>query len=208
MNIQNEKNFLLPKDKSNRIVMSKKPKENYIDNAKFLEEIKLHKARVKAHKEAGKNTPPPPINNYIGECILKIAQRMAYRPEFIRYSFVEDMILDAVENALTYFDNFNPDHVGDRSGIVTPFGYFSQITYYAFQRRILKEQKYRYVKNKALEQVLLSVDGETLEEYNPTVNVKVAETAALFIERYEAREKSKKIKREEKKARANVKIQE
>lgn len=174
-----------------------KVKQNYIDNTKFLEEIKVHKAKSKAAKEAGKE--PPRINDYLGECLLKIAQRMSYRPEFIRYSFVEDMVLDAIENMLTYFDNFDPDHVGTRSGIVTPFGYFSQITYYAFQRRILKEQKYRYTKCKILESVFVSVDGETLEEYNPATNMKVAETTATFVERYEAREATKKLKRDEKK---------
>ena len=186
--------------------MAKNPnsKQNYIDNTKFLEEIKKHKAAVKAHKDARKNGPPPKLNDYLGDCILKIAQRLAYRPEFIRYSFVEDMILDAVENAIMYFDNFDPDHVGQRSGIVTPFGYFSQITYYAFQRRILKEQKHRYTKSKVLEHIFTSVDGTTLEEYNPATNLKLAETTSMFVERYEAREKAKKLKRDEKKkARAN-----
>lgn len=174
-----------------------KPKQNYIDNSKFLEEIKLHKIKIKEAKANGQ--PPPKLNNYLGDCLLKIAQRLAFRPEFIRYSFVDDMVLDAIENMCQYFDNFDPDHVGERSGIVTPFGYFSQITYYAFQRRILKEQKYRYTKFKVLENIFSSVDGELLEEYNPSTNLKVAETTSSFVERYEAREKAKKLKRDEKK---------
>lgn len=104
-------------------------------------------------------------------------------------------------NCLQYFDNFDPDHIGTRSGTVTPFGYFSQITYYAFTRRILKEQKYRYTKCKILENVFASVDGEVLEEYNPATNVKVTETTASFVERYEEREMKKKLKRDEKKRR-------
>jgi hypothetical protein len=183
-------------------VSGKKPKQHYIDNTRFLEAIKEHKAKVLAAKEAGRQ--PPKLSEELGDCLLKIAQHMSYRPEFIRYSFVEEMILDAIENMIQYFDNFDPERRGERSGIVTPFGYFSQITYYAFQRRILKEEKFRYTKCKVVENLFVSVDGDTLEEYNPAINTKVAESTAEFVKRYEAREKLKKTRRDEKKARADA----
>lgn len=175
----------------------KKPKEKYIDNEKFLEEIILHKQRLAAAREKG--DPVPRINNYLGECLLKIAERMAYRPEFINYSFVDDMRLDAIENMIQYFDNFNPEIVGKRSGIVTPFGYFSQVAYYAFARRITKEEKYRYTKYKVLENVFISVDGDSLEEYSPQTNSKFADSISDFVKKFEERERKKKLKREEKK---------
>lgn len=102
-------------------------------------------------------------------------------------------------NCIQYFDNFDPDRIGERSGVVSAFGYFSQITYYAFQRRILKEQKYRYTKCKILENFFVSVDGDTLEEYNPTTNIKLTTTTNDFVTKYEDREKAKKLKRDEKK---------
>jgi hypothetical protein len=182
---------------------TKKPKQNYIDNNRFLEEIKTHKARCALAAVEGRL--PPRLNNYLGDCLLKIAEKMAYRPEFIHYSFNEEMKNDAIENMLTYFGNFDPERVGERSGIVTPFGYFSQITYYAFQRRILREEKLRYTKCKVLEHMFVSVDGDTLEEYNPSTNLRMAESVAAFIRRYEDRELKKKQKRDEKKKeRANA----
>lgn len=176
---------------------AKKPKEKYIDNEKFLEEIILHKQKCAVARENG--DPIPRINNYLGECLLKIAERMAYRPEFINYSFVDDMRLDAIENMIQYFDNFNPEIVGKRSGIVTPFGYFSQVAYYAFARRITKEEKYRYTKYKILENVFISVDADSLEEYSPATNSKFADSISDFVKKFEERERKKKLKREEKK---------
>jgi hypothetical protein len=170
----------------------KKKKNEYIDNKKFLEAIIARKEATKKAKEAGIETPP--LTHYLGECILLIAQKMASRPEFNRYSFVNDMVLDAVENALQYFDNFDPEIIGPKSGIVTPFGYFSQITYFAFQRRILKEQKQRYIKCKVMENMVLTVDSAQFDGYNP-----YADTAFEFIEKYEEREKQKKIRREARK---------
>lgn len=182
-----------------------KTKENYIDNKKFLEEIIIYKKKVAEAETNG--APPPQLNRYLGECLLKIAQRMAYRPEFINYSFVEEMVLDSIENMCQYFNNFDPERIGPRSGIVTPFGYFSQIAYYAFQRRIMKEEKQRYTKYKMMENVFISVDGAILEDYNPSSNPKFADTVNTFMAKYEKRERDKKTKREEKKAAANASIE-
>lgn len=170
----------------------KKKKENYIDNKKFLEEIIKHKALVKEAEAKGEL--PPPISNYLGDCILKIGKGMAGRDEFVNYSFINEMISDGVENSLAYFNNFDPERVGERSGIVTPFGYFTQIMYYAFQRRILKEERQRYIKYKVTERFLLEVDNRELEEYSLN-----SDNITRFIKKYEEREKVKKEKREAKK---------
>ena len=94
-------------------------------------------------EEAGNQ--PPPVTNYIGECFLKIATHLSYRPNFINYTYKDEMISDGIENCLQYASNFNPEKSKN------PFAYFTQIIYYAFLRRIQKEKKQTHVKNKVIE---------------------------------------------------------
>ena len=117
--------------------------EHYVDNQRFLEEIsEYQKFRIDA-KDKGEE--PPPCPEYIGECFLKIANRLSYRPNFINYAFREDMISDGIENCVQYMNNFNPEKSKN------PFAYFTQIIYYAFLRRIQKEKKQLEIKGKILE---------------------------------------------------------
>ena len=102
----------------------KKVTQHYVDNKKFLEEMTKFRARVLKSKDSGRKRPM--VTNYIGECFLKIANHLAYRPNFINYTFRDDMISDGVENCLQYMDNFNPEKSKN------PFAYFTQIIYYAF----------------------------------------------------------------------------
>tara|TARA_B100000131_G_scaffold116470_1_gene113426 strand:- start:86 stop:556 length:471 start_codon:yes stop_codon:yes gene_type:complete len=87
----------------------------------------------------------PPVTNYIGECFLKIATHLSYRPNFINYTYRDEMISDGIENCLQYVKNFNPEKSKN------PFAYFTQIIYYAFLRRIAKEKKQSHIKNKMIE---------------------------------------------------------
>ena len=87
----------------------------------------------------------PPVTNYIGECFLKIATHLSYRPNFINYTYRDEMISDGIENCLQYVKNFIPEKSKN------PFAYFTQIIYYAFLRRIAKEKKQSHIKNKMIE---------------------------------------------------------
>ena len=120
--------------------------------------MKDWKAKCEQAKKEGRNRPPP-ISNYIGECFLKIANRLSYRPNFINYTYREEMICDGIENCLQYVHNFNPEKSDN------PFAYFTQIIYYAFLRRIQKEKKQAHVKNKIIENMnvdmfLVQEDGD------------------------------------------------
>ena len=110
-----------------------KKKEHYVSNKEFLVAMKEYKAKcIEAEK---KKKPRPPITDYIGECFLKIANHLSYRPNFINYTYKEDMISDGIENCLQYVSNFDPTKSNN------PFAYFTQIIYYAFIRRIQKEKQ-------------------------------------------------------------------
>jgi DNA-directed RNA polymerase specialized sigma subunit len=121
---------------------SKKSKEHYVSNKDFLAAMIEYKKICKLAKKEG--TIKPPVTDYIGTCFLKIANHLSYRPNFINYTFRDDMISDGIENCLQYLDNFDPDKSNN------PFAYFTQIIYYAFIRRIQKEKKQVTIKNKML----------------------------------------------------------
>jgi hypothetical protein len=125
--------------------MSKKQekKEHYIDNKEFFKEMCEWKKLVDEANDLGESRPP--INSYIGECFMKIAEHLSFKANFINYHYKEEMIGDAIENCIMYAHNFD----GEKSN--NPFSYFTQITYYAFLRRIEKEKKQSYIKFKLLE---------------------------------------------------------
>ena len=140
--------------------MAKKKDENskhYIDNKQFLAAWIEFKKEVNEAKNNEEQRPQVP--DYIGDCFIKIANHLAYKSNFINYSFREDMILDAIENCLIYMDNFDPKKSSN------PFAYFTQITYYAFLRRIQKEKKhlqtkYRYIESLDIEGIIRQAHDE------------------------------------------------
>ena len=122
--------------------MKAKNKPHYVDNKKFLQAMIEYRDKCKKAEE--KNRKKPDVTNYIGECFLKIANHLSYRPNFINYTYRDDMISDCIENCLQYMNNFDPDKSDN------PFAYFTQIIYYAFIRRIQKEKKQMQVKAKII----------------------------------------------------------
>ena len=122
--------------------MKKKVTQHYVDNKKFLEAMVIYRDKVNSAKE--NNRKKPDVTNYIGECFLKIANHLSYRPNIINYTYRDDMISDGIENCLQYMNNFDP------AKSTNPFAYFTQIIYYAFIRRIQKEKKQTLVKQKLI----------------------------------------------------------
>ena len=120
---------------------------HYVDNKQLYACIVEYRQKVLDAKEKG--LPRPLIPNYVGECILMIANRLSTKPNFINYSYREEMISDGVENCICYIDNFDP------LKSTNPFAYFTQIIYYAFLRRILKEKKQLYIKHKSFENSMI-----------------------------------------------------
>ena len=143
-----------------------KRSEHYVNNKEFLAAlVKLREDREIAEIQ-GK--PKPPIPRYVGECFLKIANHLSFKPNFVNYMFKEDMISDGIENCVQYIHNFNPEKSQN------PFAYFTQIIHYAFLRRIQREKRQLEIKNKILERSGYSevfddsnkIDGDNYSEYN------------------------------------------
>ena len=123
--------------------MAKKKSEHYVNNKELLAALIDYRAEVAVNKM--KDLPKPRISNYLGECFLKIATHLSYKPNFVNYMFRDDMISDGIENCVQYIHNFDPNKSKN------PFAYFTQIIHYAFLRRIQKEKKQLEIKTKIIE---------------------------------------------------------
>ena len=140
--------------------------EHYVNNKEFL--AALIKYREDREIAQIQDTPRPVIPRYIGECFLKIANHLSFKPNFVNYMFKEDMISDGIENCVQYIHNFDPEKSKN------PFAYFTQIIHYAFLRRIQREKRQLEIKNKILEKSGYSevfddnnqIDGSNYAEYN------------------------------------------
>jgi len=120
----------------------KKKSEHYVNNKEFYQALVVYNKKVNEAKELG--LPKPRISNYLGDCFLRIANHLAYKPNFVNYMFKDDMICDGIENCVQYIHNFDIERTN-------PFAYFTQIVYYAFLRRIAKEKKQLEIKSKIIE---------------------------------------------------------
>ena len=143
--------------------MVRKRSEHYVNNKEFLYAIVEYKKNVREAEENG--TPKPRIPNYLGECFLKIATHLSFKPNFVNYMFKDDMIADGYENCVQYINNFNPEKSSN------PFAYFTQIIHYAFLRRIQKEKKQLEIRQKIIEksgfeEVMSADDSGKSSEYN------------------------------------------
>jgi len=136
----------------------KRVRQNYVDNKKFLAAMIEYRDSVIAAKENGDIRPQVPM--YIGSCIMKIATHLAHKPNFMNYSFKEEMVSDGIENCLQYIDNFNPEKSKN------PFAYFTQIIYYAFLRRIQKEKKHLYTKYKLTEHMNVFEQTSSVQDHD------------------------------------------
>ena len=138
--------------------MPRKKSEHYVNNKELLQALIVYREKVAHAKE--NDLPKPRITNYLGECFLKIATHLSYKPNFVNYMFRDDMISDGIENCVQYIHNFDPEKSRN------PFAYFTQIIHYAFLRRIQKEKKQLDIKTKIIEKTgfdeVMAVDDNSL----------------------------------------------
>jgi hypothetical protein len=167
----------------------KMSKQHYVNNAQFFQAIVEYKRLVKDSVEKGLDKPR--ISDYIGECLYKIANKLSTKPCFIGYSFRDEMISDGVENCIVYFDDYDPLKSQN------PFAYFTQIIFYAFLRRIGKEEKNRYIIYKNFQDTMTNNDISLFidSEDKHMISTQVYDNINDFMDKYERKENIKKEKR-------------
>ena len=176
--------------------MPRAKSEHYVDNKKLYAEMVEYLNAVKEAEES--DGEKPRIPEYIGECLLKISTRLSTKPNFINYTYRDEMISDGIENCVNYIGNFNPEKS------TNPFAYFTQIIYYAFLRRIQREKKQLYIKHKSLERSLVfdelasHMEGESKGDQGAYINLHTPYMTD-FVENFEKKEAEKKAARKTKK---------
>jgi len=174
-------------------------KPHYVNNANFSSAVVEYVKSVNEAKEKDKVLPKVP--NYIAQCFLKIAEGLAHKSNFIRYTYREEMVMDAVENCLKAVENYNIE-AATRTGNPNAFAYFTQITWYAFLRRIAKEKKQQDIKLKYMMQSPITefMDGD-IDDNVSTVIQSYVDQLKTRIDQVKERDAAiKEFAKEEKKA--------
>ena len=144
-----------------------KAKPHYVNNRDFSEAVMDY--AISARKAKLKDKQVPVVTDYIAQCFIRIAEGLSHRPNFVRYTYREEMVMDAVENCLRAINNYNIE-TATRTGKPNAFSYFTQICYFAFIRRITKEKKQQDIKFKFIEKmgiedfVSMGMDNDTANE--------------------------------------------
>jgi hypothetical protein len=173
---------------------SKPSDDDYVDNQSLYNALVEYSKKVKDNENSGRKKPKLP--DYIGECILKIASRLSYRPNFANYPYREEMVSDAVLNCITYIDNFDPKKS------TSPFGYITQICWFSFVRVINKEKKEKYTQYKFAEQQNNKDFQNWFNEIYAGIDVGRRDFFGLTdldMERFDEMSKPKKTKRKKRK---------
>lgn len=154
---------------------------HYLDNHAFLKALIEYRRQCARAKRRGRSAPQIP--EYIGECLLLIATHLSYKPNFIKYTYRDDMIADGVENCIQYMHRFNPRKSRN------PFGYFTSIIFYAFLRRIQKERKQTYIRYKLIEQAITVGDAipspDSSNSFHVDAELLSYDNVQEFIRRYD-----------------------
>ena len=140
----------------------KRAKEHYVDNKKFTQAVIDYTREVK--KARAKKEPDPIVPDYIASCLLRMCEGLSHKSNFIRYTYREEMVMDGVENCLKALANYDGD-AKTRSGNPNAFGYFTQISWFAFLRRITKEKKQqelklRFIAESGLDEFMVDPDED------------------------------------------------
>ena len=103
--------------------MPKKRNIHYVNNADFshavVEYVKTSESAKKKNKEV------PKVTDYIATCFLKIAEGLSHKANFIRYTYREEMVMDAVENCIKAIMNYDITKA-TRTGLPNAFGEYDQ----------------------------------------------------------------------------------
>jgi|TARA_B110000977_G_scaffold181096_1_gene241454 hypothetical protein len=185
---------------------TKRASIHYVNNAEFSNSVVEYVKTVIEAKD--KEQPLPIVPDYIAQCFLKIAEGLSHKSNFIRYTYREEMVMDAVENCLRAVENYNIE-AATRTGKPNAFAYFTQISWYAFLRRIAKEKKQQEIKYKYLTssgvEAFMSIDMS--EEFSKLVVANYVDILKDRIEKVkEADNVVKELVKKEKRKKREIKV--
>ena len=162
-----------------------KDKPHYVNNKEFSWAVVDYWKLVAEAKKLEEKLPV--VTDYIAMCFLRISEGLSHKSNFVRYTYREEMVMDAVENCLKAIENYNIE-AATRTGKPNAFAYFTQISWYAFLRRIAKEKKQQDIKMKFIAQ-------STIEDFTDIESSGVANNVTQhFVDTLKSRIDTIKIK--------------
>ena len=178
-----------------------KDKPHYVNNAQFSQAVVDYCTESQQAKKIGSSTPIVP--DYIAQCFLKICEGLSHKANFVRYTYREEMVMDAVENCLKAIENYNIE-AATRTGKPNAFAYFTQISWFAFLRRIEKEKKQQEIKTKYMGQMGIDVllDNELADDQSMHVAQAYVDSLRMRIDEVKSKDAEwKEIVKKERKRR-------
>lgn len=127
-------------------------------NTDYVNKQEFHELLVERKKIFDETGVRPKITDKLGLMILKISENLSYKRNFINYSFREEMVGDGVENCIRYIDRYDTEKYSN------PFAYFTQACFFAFVRRIKRENRQTTVKGAVYEKQV--TDHDLTDKYD------------------------------------------
>lgn len=173
--------------------------KHYIDDTKFHKALSEYK--VQCDEAKAQDLAKPMVPDYIAQSFMMLARKIARKPSFSRYPFIEDMIGDAILCCFKNIHNFNPKHP-------TAFPYFTQIVHYSFIQRIHREHAALYRKFRAIMERQKEMCGDTEAEAVQVYGSRYSDLQMReFCEKFEKRLEEKRIKSKQRKKATATKIE-
>jgi hypothetical protein len=124
-------------------VVTMKDTRNYVDNVKLLEDFKVYRSEYLKFRDGERDTMPR-MSEYMGLCIMKIANGYSNHHRFRGYTnaWKDEMIGSAIEACVKYLKSFDPEKSDN------PFSYITYAVHTAFINRIKVEKTAQYVRYK------------------------------------------------------------
>ena len=139
-------------------------KPHYVNNRQFSYAVVDYVTEAQEAKKKGEKNPV--VTDYIATCFMKICEGLSHKPNFVRYTYRDEMVMDGVENCLKAIYNYRID-TATRTGKPNAFSYFTQIAYFAFIRRIVKEKKQTDIKFKFMAQANIEDFVSSVDIHSP-----------------------------------------
>jgi len=133
-----------------KIDYDRKPKnKKKTDKEKFYVDPKNFDTKILEYYESGV------LSNELAEMVSKIAHKLSYAPNFINYSYREEMVGDGVIRMFKALMSKKYNHTKGTN----PFSYFTRIAFNAFRNRIKKEKHIHETHEKYKNEFLMFSEG-------------------------------------------------
>ena len=166
-------------------------KENYIDKVVVSEQLKNYSDRFKENEKL--DIPAPIVPDDLAVSLLKMANKVGYKYRFRDYTYVDEMISDAIIICLKYMHRFD-SKFGN-----TGFNYLTTLIHNAFFNRINIERKQQYIRSKEFvgcyEQNISSFVADHAVGNDPS---EVYKDSISFVTKYEQQMEEAKLKKKNK----------